>query len=317
MSTSSSSTRPALGDSYPLAGRPVARIGYGTAQLPRLQHDRHAAVALLRDALDRGVNHVDTAQFYGFGFANEVLRDALCEGDDVVVATKVGADPDPDGPLPRKLAQRPEQLRASVEANLRSLGTDRLDLVNLRRLDVGPGVAARGDQLVDLDDQLAAMIAMRDEGLIGAIGLSAVSLDNLRRALTAGLACVQNAYSLASRAYEPLLELCLAEGLAWAPFYPLGGTFPMLPKVVEVAAVRAVAARLEATPTQVGLAWLLAHAPNTLLIPGTTDAAHLAQNLAVGDLVLDAGALAELDAVAAPGGDPVPFFTAANLPREH
>jgi aryl-alcohol dehydrogenase-like predicted oxidoreductase len=181
--------------------------------------------------------------------------------------------------------------------------------VNLRRLDVGPGVRASGEQVVDLDDQLAEMVAMRDEGLIGAIGISAVSLDGLRRALPARVVCVQNAYSLASRAYEDLLELCVAEGLAWVPFYPLGGTFASMPKVVEQPAVVEIAAWLGATPSQVGLAWLLGHAPNTLLIPGTSSIAHLEQNLTIGELELDAEATAALDAVADPGGEPIPFFS--------
>lgn len=200
------SGRPVSGGEYSLAGRRVARIGFGTGQLSRLTGDADAAIAIVRRAVELGVNHIDTAQFYGAGFANEVLRIALRPDDGVLVATKVGADPDPDGPVPLKTAQRPERLRASVEDNLRSLSVERLELVNLRRLDVGPGVRASGEQVVDLDDQLAEMVAMRDEGLIGAIGISAVSLDGLRRALPARVACVQNAYSLASRAYEDLLE---------------------------------------------------------------------------------------------------------------
>src|SRR5206468_13020536 len=138
-----------------------------------LRDDRAAAVALVRRAVELGVGHVDTAQFYGNGFVNGVLGDAL--GDDVLVATKVGADPDPGGPVPLRLAQRPEQLRASVEDNLRSLGTERIALVNLRRADRRPGLLAEGDQLVDLDDQLAVLTALRDEGKIGAIGLSSVT----------------------------------------------------------------------------------------------------------------------------------------------
>jgi aryl-alcohol dehydrogenase-like predicted oxidoreductase len=303
------SGRPVSGGEYSLAGRRVARIGFGTGQLSRLTGDADAAIAIVRRAVELGVNHIDTAQFYGAGFANEVLRIALRPDDGVLVATKVGADPDPDGPVPLKTAQRPEQLRASVEDNLRSLSVERLELVNLRRLDVGPGVRASGEQVVDLDDQLAEMVAMRDEGLIGAIGISAVSLDGLRRALPARVVCVQNAYSLASRAYEDLLELCVAEGLAWVPFYPLGGTFASMPKVVEQPAVVEIAAWLGATPSQVGLAWLLGHAPNTLLIPGTSSIAHLEQNLTIGELELDAEATAALDAVADPGGEPIPFFS--------
>ncbi|WP_262703357.1 MULTISPECIES: aldo/keto reductase [Streptomyces] len=279
------------------AGRAVARIGYGALQLERLHDRRGEAVALLRRAVELGVDHVDTAEFYGFGFANAVIREALRPEDDVLVVTKVGADPDPGGQLPLRLAQRPEQLRASVEDNLRSLGVDRLPVVNLRRLDTGPGLRPEGDQVVDLDDQLATMTALRDEGKIGAIGLSSVTLDGLRRALPAGIACVQNAYSLASRGDEAMLELCAAEGIAWVPFFPLGGAFPGLPKVTGEPAVQAVAESLGVTPSQVGLAWLLHHAPNVLLIPGTADAVHLEANMAVGEITFDAATLAALDAI--------------------
>ncbi|MFF0521851.1 aldo/keto reductase [Actinomadura nitritigenes] len=281
----------------------MSRIGYGAAQLDRL-HDRpREAAALLRRAIELGADHVDTATFYGFGFANAVIREALRPDDDVLVVTKVGADPDPGGRLPLRTAQRPEQLRASVEDNLRGLGLDRLPVVNLRRLDTGPGLRAEGDQAVDLDDQLAVMTALRDEGKIGAIGLSSVTLDGLRRALPAGIACVQNAYSLVSRDDEDMLRLCAAEGIAWVPFFPLGGAFPGLPKVTEEPAVRAVAESLGVTPSQVGLAWLLHHAPNILLIPGTADAAHLEANMAVGGIAFDDDARAALDAVQSRSND--------------
>ncbi|MYU11410.1 aldo/keto reductase [Streptomyces sp. SID8361] len=279
------------------AGRTVSRIGYGALQLERLHDRRGEAVALLRRAVELGADHVDTAEFYGFGFANDVIRETLRPEDEVLVVTKVGADPDPDGPLPLRLAQRPEQLRASVEDNLRGLGVDRLPVVNLRRLDTGPGLRPEGDQVVDLDDQLATMTALRDEGKIGAIGLSSVTLDGLRRALPAGVVCVQNAYSLASRDDEDMLELCVAEGIAWVPFFPLVGAFPGLPKVTEEPAVQTAAAALGVTPSQIGLAWLLHHAPNVLLIPGTADAAHLEANMAVSEITLDAATLATLDAI--------------------
>ena len=142
-------------------------------------------------------------------------------------------------------------------------------MVNLRRLDLGPGLTAEGDQIVDLDDQLAEMIALRDEGKIGAIGISNVPLEILERALPAGIVCVQNAYSLLNRAQEDLLDLCVAEDIAWVPYFPLGSSFPGFPKVADDPAVRSIAAALGATPSQVGLAWLLAHSPNTLLIAGT------------------------------------------------
>lgn len=202
------------------AGRTVLRVGYGALQLERLHARRDEAVELLRRAVELGVDHVDTAEFYGFGFANDVIRETLRPEDGVLVVTKVGADPNPGGRLPLRLAQRPEQLRASVEDNLRSLGLDRLPVVNLRRLDTGPGLRPEGDQVVELDDQLAVMTALRDEGKIGAIGLSSITLDGLRRALPAGIVCVQNAYSLVSREDEDMLQLCAAEGIAWVPAGP-------------------------------------------------------------------------------------------------
>jgi pyridoxine 4-dehydrogenase len=287
----------------PFAGRTVRLVGYGALQLERLRDRRAEAVGLLRRAVELGVDHVDTAQFYGFGFANDVIREALRPEDGVLVVTKVGADPDPGGPLPLRLAQRPEQLRASVEDNLRSLGVEQLPVVNLRRLDSGPGLRPEGDQVVDLDDQLAVMTALRDEGKIGAIGLSSVTLAGLRRALPAGIACVQNAYSLVSRDDEDLLRLCVAEGIAWVPFFPLGGAFPGLPKATDEPVVHAVAASLGVTPAQVGLAWLLHHAPNVLLIPGTADAAHLEANMAAAAITFDDATLATLDAVESRSSD--------------
>ncbi|MFC5213774.1 aldo/keto reductase [Streptomyces coerulescens] len=285
------------------AGRTVLRVGYGALQLERLHDRRGEAVALLRRAVELGVDHVDTAEFYGFGFANDVIREVLRPEDDVLVVTKVGAEPHPGGRVPLRLAQRPEQLRAGVEDNLRSLGVDRLAVVNLRRLDTGPGLRPEGDQVVDLDDQLAVMTALRDEGKVGAIGLSSVTLDVLRRALPAGIVCVQNAYSLVSREDEDILGLCAAEGIAWVPFFPLGGAFPGLPKATDEPTVRTVAESLGVTPSQVGLAWLLHHSPNVLLIPGTADAAHLEANMAAGEISFDAATLAALDAIKSRSND--------------
>jgi pyridoxine 4-dehydrogenase len=299
--TASGAARP--GGAGTLAGRTVSRVGFGAMQLERLRADRPAAVSLLRRAVELGVDHVDTAQFYGHGFVNEVIREALRPGDDVMVVSKVGAEPDPDGPLPLRLAQRPEQLRHAVEQNLATLGTECIPLVNLRRTDTGPGLRARGDQVVDPDDQLAVMTALRDEGKIGAIGLSSVSADVLRRALPAGIACVQNAYSLLARDDEDLLDLCAREGIAWVPYFPLGSAFDGLAKVADEPAVIAAAQGLGATPAQVGLAWLLHHAPNVLLIPGTADPAHLEANVASGAVALDGATLAVLDAVPPRGGD--------------
>jgi aryl-alcohol dehydrogenase-like predicted oxidoreductase len=286
-----------------LAGRTVSRVGFGAMQLERLHDDRRGALALLRCAVELGVDHVDTAHFYGNSFVNGLLREALRPEDGVLVVSKVGADPDPGGRVPLRPAQRPEELRASVEDNLKSLGVDQVPVVNLRRLDSGPGLRAEGDQAVDIDDQLAAMTAMRDEGMIGAIGLSSVTAEGLRRAVPAGIVCVQNAYSLVARDDEAMLEMCAAEGIAWVPYFPLGGAFPGIPKVTEEPAVLAAAQSLGSTPSQIGLAWLLQHSPNTLLIPGTADPAHLAANIAAGAITLDEATLASLDAVPSRSAD--------------
>ena len=288
---------PAPGGVYGLGGREVARIGYGALQLRSVDHG--AAVAILRRAVELGVDHIDTAQFYGDGSANRAIREATTSGGrSIVIATKVGADPD-DGRIPVKLAQRPEQLRSSLEANLRSLGLEQIPLVNLRRADVGPGLRAEGDQVVDIDDQMAVMMAMRDEGKIGAIGLSAVDLERLERALPTGIACVQNAFSLVDRECEPLLRLCLKHGIAWTPFYPLGGGAGG-PSVADQPAIKDTAVRLAVTPMQVGLGWLLQHAPNILLIPGTKSVAHLEQNLSSALVELDERAMADLNTLGAP-----------------
>jgi aryl-alcohol dehydrogenase-like predicted oxidoreductase len=164
-----------------------------------------------------------------------------------------------------------------------------------------------GDQIVDLDDQLAELIALRDEGKIGGIGVSSVPLEVLRRALPAGIACVQNAYSLLDRSQEEMLDVCKAEGrkgIAWVPYFPLGSAFPGFPKAADNAVAVHIAGELGVTPAQVGLAWLLAHAPNTLLIPGTRSIAHLEENIGAGNVTLSAEAIARLDAVTTPGADP-------------
>lgn len=287
-----------------LAGTEVSRVGFGAMQLERLRDDRAAAVRLVRRAVELGVDHVDTAQFYGNGLSNDLLREALSPADGVVIVSKVGADPNPGGPVPLRPAQRPEELRASVEDNLRSLGLDQVPVVNLRRMDSGARIPLPADQVVGLDDQLAAMVAMRDEGLIGAIGISSVDLNTLTRALPAGIVCVQNAYSLVTRDDEGLVALCEENGVAWVPYFPLGGAFPGIPKVVDEPAVQQAAADLDVSPAQVGLAWLLAHSPATLLIPGTADIAHLEANVAAGDITFDPDTLAALDAVpSAPSGN--------------
>ena len=211
-----------------------------------------------------------------------------------MLVSKVGAEYAHPGLV---LAQRPEQLRAGVEANLAALGVERLAVVNLRRADAPPGIIADGDQRVDLDSQLAEMVALRDEGKIGGIGLSNVSVSQLRAALPAGVVCVQNAHSPVDRTSEPVLDLCREHDIAWVPFFPLGSAFPGLPKVTDAPAVQAAADRLGVTAAQVGLAWHLGHYSRTLLIPGTANLVHLAENIAAGGLLLDAGATAVLDAL--------------------
>jgi pyridoxine 4-dehydrogenase len=203
----------------------------------------------------------------------------------------VGGERDPRGGwIP---AQRPERLRAGVEANLRALEIEQVPVVNLRLMDegyVGPSV--------DFDAQLAEMVALRDEGKIGGIGLSNATLDRLRHAAPAGIACVQNHYGLLDRAGEPLFDWCRENGIAWVPFFPLGSAFPSNPKVTEHPAVIAASHTLGATPAQVGLAWILAHGPHTLLIPGTSSLEHLEENVAAANVRLDPHTMTLLDALA-------------------
>ncbi len=289
----------APGGTYHLGSTEVARIGYGAMQLEHLRADPAKARHLLKHVIELGVDHIDTAEFYGDGFVNRLIRDAVPNDGSVMIATKVGATPVPGAKVPLRLAQRPEEIRASVEDNLASLGLESLPLVNLRRADTGPGLRAEGDQIVEIEDQMAELIALRTAGKIRSIGLSAVDVDGLQRVLSAGIACVQNAYSLVSREYEDLLTLCLEYQIAWVPFFPLGGAFPRWPKVTEQHTVIAVAGRLGVTPSQVGLAWLLQHKPNILLIPGTANDAHLEENLACARVLLDEQAIAELEGHAA------------------
>jgi pyridoxine 4-dehydrogenase len=288
-----------------LAGRPVSRIGYGAMQLPGPgvlgpPRDRAVALAVLRRAVELGVNHIDTAQYYGPDIANELIHAALHPyPQDLVLVTKVGAERDRQGRWIS--AQRPHELRAGVEANLRSLEVERMDVVNLRLpgAERGPGDRA---MRVDLDSQLAEMIALRAEGKIGGIGISSVNVGQLRTALPAGIACVQNAYSLLDRADEPLLDLCREHDIAWVPYFPLGSAFAGAAQVTEHPVVLAVAAAQGATPAQVGLAWLLAHDPHILLIPGTSNLEHLGENVATTNVRLDDATMVVLDALAAAGG---------------
>jgi pyridoxine 4-dehydrogenase len=287
------------GGTFSLAGRPVGRIGLGVMQLPgaggRAAPPRAQALDVLRRAIELGVNHLDTAQFYGNGLANELIRAALAPfSDDLVLVTKVGAAEGSSGKL--QPAQRPDELRRAVEDNLATLGVDRVDVVNLRRLDGPPGIVAHGDQRVDLESQLVELVSLRDEGKIGGIGLSNVTLQQLEAALPVGIVCVQNTYNLLDRAEEPMLDLCHRHVIGWAPYFPLGSAFPGRPKVTDDPTVIATAQRLEATPAQIGLGWLLAHNPVVLTIPGTTSIEHLEENVTT--VALDDQALVDLDSLA-------------------
>lgn len=290
------------GGGAPLGSRQVARIGFGAMQLPGPRvwgppRDRATAIAVLRRAVGLGVNHIDTAQFYGDGVSNELIHAALHPyPEDLVLVSKVGARRDALGGWVG--AQRPEQLRAGVEANLATLGVAQIDVVNLRLMDAEPGHEIPDDQRVDLDGQLAEMISLREEGKIGAIGMSNVTIEQLRQALPSGIACVQNAYSLLDRSSEPLLDLCKEHNLAWVPYFPLGSAFPGIAKVTEHPAVIEAATALGASPGQVGLAWLLAHDHHVLVIPGTSSLAHLTDNIATARVHLDADTMAVLDALA-------------------
>jgi aryl-alcohol dehydrogenase-like predicted oxidoreductase len=249
--------------------------------------DREGAKAVLRRAVDEGVDHIDTAQFYGPDVANELIHEALHPyPEELVLVSKVGAARDDQaGWLP---AQRPEELRAGVEANLRSLELDRVPVVNLRRV---PGSD------VPFVEQLSAMQAMLDEGLIGGIGLSNVTLDDYLAARSRiDVACVQNAYNLTSRAEQALFDTCRNDAVPFVPFFPLGSAFFPENPVLESPSLLAAARSLHCTPAQVALAWLLAQAPTVLLIPGTSSLEHLEQNLAAGDLVLDEVSLSSLNA---------------------
>ena len=277
-------------DTVLLANRPVRRMGFGAMQLPGPgvfgpPRDRDSALAVLRQAVDAGVNHIDTAQFYGPNIANELIHDALHPYPaDLVVVSKVGAIRDDQGNW--LSAQRPADLRAGVEANLASLDLDQVPVVNLRR---------HPDSDVPFDEQLEAMIALRREGLIGGIGLSNVGLEQYRFARSrTEVNCVQNAYNLADRSDQDVFDACRTDGVPYVPFFPLGSAFTPENPVLGAPAVQEAARRLDATPAQVALAWLLHQAPTVLLIPGTSSLTHLAENLAAATLTLDQGPLETL-----------------------
>jgi pyridoxine 4-dehydrogenase len=279
---------------FPLGSFHVGRVGFGAMQLPGRgvfgpPRDRDQALAVLRRAIELGINHIDTAQFYGPNVANELIREALHPYPaDLALVSKVGAKRDDTGAwLP---AQEPDELRAGIEENLQTLDTDRLAAVNLRVHDAETDPNHPG--AVDRDlfgRQLDAMIKARDEGLIAGIGLSSVTLEHLQIALDrTEIVCVQNAYNLADRTSAPVLDACIEHDIAFVPFFPLGSAFASDNPVLGNPVIRRTAEEMGRTPAQIALAWTLSLAPNVLLIPGTSSLAHLEENMAVADIELDA-----------------------------
>jgi pyridoxine 4-dehydrogenase len=287
---------------FPLGQMQVRRSGYGAMQLAGPYAfgpppDRASAIGVLRAAVAAGVDHIDTAQYYGPGVVNDLIREALFPyPDGLAIVSKVAVRRDDSGAvLP---FDDPDQLRDGIEDNLRSLRLGQLAAVNLRL----PGDGRVGARF---DDQLAAMVAARGEGLISGVGLSNVSLEQLRHAVAGTeIVCVQNMFHLASRRAAPLLEECLSRGIAFVPFCPLGWPRGQENPVLSSPVVARVAARLGITPAQIALQWLLQLAPNVLLIPGTGSVAHLRENMAAEGTTLDEEALRQLDAVAPWPDDP-------------
>ncbi|MER8830173.1 aldo/keto reductase family oxidoreductase [Mesorhizobium sp. M0938] len=278
---------------FTLGDRTVKRLGYGAMQLagpgvfgPPKDHD--AALAVLREAVALGVNHIDTSDFYGPHVTNQLIREALAPyPDDLTIVTKIGARRDANAAwLP---AFSPEELTQAVHDNLRNLGLDVLDVVNLRIIfDVhGP---AEGS----IEQQVAALAGLQQKGLVRHIGLSNATSAQIKEARRmVEIVCVQNQYNLAHRSDDALIDELARDGIAYVPFFPLGGFNPL-----QSSTLSGVAERLGATPMQVALAWLLRRAPNILLIPGTSSVAHLRENLAAAELDLSEEAVRELDAVA-------------------
>ncbi|WP_432033763.1 oxidoreductase [Streptomyces antibioticus] len=271
----------------------VARIGYGAMKLtgwPRGERpDRDTALAVLRRAVELGVNHIDTSHYYARDgvAANELIREALHPyPDGLVIATKVGAlveGSDIVLPDAAKTGLTPDNLRRGVEANLLSLGVDRLDLVNLRMGDLERAGTS-------LTGPLETLLALRDEGLIRHLGVSNVTAEEFARAReVAPIACVQNLYNLARRDDDPLIDACAEAAIAYVPFFPVGGFQPVTAEHLD-----GIAARHHASVPQVALAWLLARSPNILLIPGTGSVEHLEENIAAGELTLSAEDIAAL-----------------------
>jgi aryl-alcohol dehydrogenase-like predicted oxidoreductase len=270
----------------------VTRMGYGAMQLagPRVfgpPADRDAAVAVLREAVELGITHIDTSGYYGPRVTNQIIREALYPyPEDLRIVTKVGAERDANGGWLEALA--PEQLRAQVEENLRDLGLDAMDVVNLRH----PG--QRGPQPGSIAGPFTVLAGLRQEGLIRHLGVSNVTAGQVAEAQSiAPVACVQNHYNLANRGDDDLIGSLAARGIAYVPFFPLGGFTPLQSGTLD-----AVAGQLGAARMTVTLAWLLHRSPNILLIPGTSSVAHLRENVAAADLALPADALAELNAIA-------------------
>ena len=283
---------------FPLGRWRVRRSGYGAMQLggPPFATDGPvdpaSAASVLQAAIASGVDHIDTAQYYGPGLANDLIREALYPyPSGLAIVSKVAVRGDDVGPAISVDEQR--HLRAGIQDNLRSLRVDQLAAVNLR-LPGGGRADAR------FDDQLAAMVAARDEGLIGGVGLSNVSLEQLRHAVQGtDIVCVQNLFHLADRRDTPVLRDCLSRGVAFVPFCPLGWPRGPANPVLTSPVVIQTAARLGITPAQVALQWLLQLAPNVLLIPGTASITHLRDNLAAEHVRLDDTALRDLDRVGA------------------
>ncbi len=278
---------------FTLGHRSVKRIGYGAMQLagPGVfgpPKDHAAALAVLREAVELGVDHIDTSDFYGPHITNQIIREALHPyRDDLVIVTKISARRDDKGGwIP---AMSPSELTSAVHDNLRNLGLDVLEVVNLRSmLDV------HGPKEGSLEAPLTALAELQRQGLVRHIGLSNVTRQQVIDARRiCPIVCVQNMYNLAQRADEALVDELAKEGVAYVPFFPLGGFTPL-----QSTTLTDVAKRLGATPMQVALAWLLQRSPNLLLIPGTSSVAHLRENLAAADLVLPPDVVVELDRIA-------------------
>ncbi|GAB3387327.1 aldo/keto reductase family oxidoreductase [Massilia agri] len=278
--------------SYRLGSREVRRLGYGAMQLagPGVfgpPPDRDAALAVLREALLLGVDHIDTSDFYGPHVTNQLIRAALHPyREGLTIVTKIGARRDEQGNW--LLADSPQELEQAVHDNLRNLGLERLDVVNFRAMfDVhGP---AEGS----IAAQVEALAGLRERGLVKHIGLSNVTMAQLEEAQRiVPVACVQNMYNLVHRQDDAMIDALARQGIAYVPFFPLGGFSPLQSDSLSV-----LARRLGATPMQVAIAWLLQRSPNILLIPGTKSITHLRENLAAGSLVLDEEALAALEKI--------------------